>query len=562
MPTPWSPLAQSTRRRRAAARPRRGRALLTVAVTVACAGAGAFTWTAFSSGSPVHGLSDGAVLGASAVDRLNLYLDGAGADHAGKIRVTLDGTPVATRADGARLRLAMPALADGPHEMVVLGHGSLPFVPAKRRLAFRVDSTPPALRLEPARAATLRSPVTVTGTAKGAAEITVDGRKVGTDHAGVFTATVTRPAAVVKVSATDLAGNTVTKEARAQVTHPPMRAAHITSIGWADATLRGRILALVKSGRLNAVQLDIKDEDGEVGYASRVPRARSIGAAKGYYDAREAIADIHAAGAQVVGRIVAFRDPLLAGASWKAGRHDEVVQTPAGLPYGGSDYGAMAFTNFASPAVRQYNEDLATEAAKLGFDDILYDYVRRPDGPLSRMRFPGLGALSPERSIAGFVADTRAAVRPQGAFLGVSVFGIAATRPKEIGQDITALARASDYIAPMVYPSHWGPGEYDVSDPGSAPYAIVRRSLKDFADRTRGTRSQIIPWLQDFSMGVHYGPEQVAEQIKAAADNKMDSFILWNAGASYQETALAVLRTHEELKKPERPAVPSVKLSH
>jgi hypothetical protein len=541
MPTPWSSPAQPANRPEAPARPRRRRALLTVAVAVACAGAGAFTWTAFSSGSPVHGLSEGAVLDAAAAGKLNLYLDGA--DSARKVHVTLDGAEVRTRSQGGRLQLAIPPLKEGAHQMVVKGHGQLPFAPSSKRLAFTVDSTPPTLRLRPAVAKSLRAPVTVTGTAKDAVKITVDGRNVGTDHAGTFTTTVARPPAVIKVTATDRAGNTITREAEAQVPHPAMRAAHITSIGWADATLRGRILALVKSGKLNAVQLDIKDEDGEVGYASQVPLARKIGAAKGYYDARKAIAQIHAAGAQVVGRIVAFRDPMLAGASWKAGRHDDVVQTPGGQPYGGSNYGAMAFTNFASPTVRKYNEDLATEAAGLGFDDVLYDYVRRPDGPLSQMKFNGLGTTTPERSIADFVADTRAVVRPKGAFLGVSVFGIAATRPKEIAQDISALAKSSDYIAPMVYPSHWGPGEYNVANPGASPYAIVQRSLKDFAIKAKGTQSQIIPWLQDFSMGVHYGPAEVAQQIKAAHDNKMDSFILWNAGAQYQGTALASLKT-------------------
>jgi putative glycosyl hydrolase protein len=39
-------------------------------------------------------------------------------------------------------------------------------------------------------------------------------------------------------------------------------------------------------------------------------------------------------------------------------------------------------------------------------------------------------------------------------------------------------------------------------------------------------------------MGVTYGPQEVAAQIKAAQDNGMPSFLLWNAGARYQGAAL------------------------
>jgi hypothetical protein len=77
----------------------------------------------------------------------------------------------------------------------------------------------------------------------------------------------------------------------------------------------------------------------------------------------------------VIGRLVCFRDPLLANAAWQQGRRDEVVQTPSGEPYAG--YGG--FTNFANPDVRAYNIDVGVAGARAGIDDLLYDYVRRPD---------------------------------------------------------------------------------------------------------------------------------------------------------------------------------------
>jgi hypothetical protein len=100
------------------------------------------------------------------------------------------------------------------------------------------------------------------------------------------------------------------------------------------------------------------------------------------------------------------------------------------------------------------------------------------------------------------------------------------------------MAASADYIAPMVYPSHWGPGEYGVRNPNRSPYPIVRRSLADFQRLVRGSDTQIMPWLQDFSLGVTYGPAQVSAQIRAAKDAGIDSFLLWNAAARYTRAAL------------------------
>ncbi|MCD0480918.1 hypothetical protein LO771_00425 [Streptacidiphilus sp. ASG 303] len=518
-------------------------ALAAGVVVLACGAAGAFTVQVLTPQLTVRGLGADSVLNAAHAKSLAMSVTADDTSLLHTLKVTLDGHPVPTRLHGDRLEIQPGALAEGRHRLSVEGsRGSIPFTSPRATRTFTVDTTAPVVRLERTRARTLHSPVTVSGTAKGASRVEVDGHEVKLGDNGSFSTVVENPPPRVTVTAVDRAGNRTTDDVHAVVPHPLMRAAHLTAIGWTSTELREGVLDLIRQKKLNAVELDIKDEDGEIGYASQVPLARKIGAAKGYYDARKAIAEIHRLGAQVVGRIVAFRDPMLANAAWKAGHRSSVVQTPDGQPYGGGNYGSLSFTNFADPTVRRYNTDLAAEAASLGFDDILYDYVRRPDGPLSSMRFPGLGSVTPEKSIADFVAETRAVVRPRGAFLGVSVFGVAATRPREIAQDIGLMAQQADYIAPMVYPSHWGAGEYRVDNPNSQPYAIVQRSLADFVRKTKGSESQVMPWLQDFSLGVHYGPDEVRAQIRAAADDGIHSFLLWNAGAKYQGDALAVVR--------------------
>jgi peptidoglycan/xylan/chitin deacetylase (PgdA/CDA1 family) len=285
---------------------------------------------------------------------------------------------------------------------------------------------------------------------------------------------------------------------------------------------------------VNAIELDLKDESGVVGFPADARLARRAGAVRDIYDLAKAVRELHRRGIRVIGRLVCFRDPVLAAVAWKRGHRDQVIQTPSHRPYAG--YGG--FTNFANSDVRRYNIEIAVAAAKLGVDDILYDYVRRPDGPIASMRFPGLGG-PPEAAIVRFLHESRLALRPYGTYLGASVFGVAATRPREIAQPIASMAREIDYVAPMVYPSHWGRGEYGVANPNSQPYDIVLRSLRDFRRDVAGSGARIVPWLQDFSLGVPYGPGEVRAQIRAARRDGINEFILWDPAVTYTETALA-----------------------
>ncbi|MFI7401180.1 putative glycoside hydrolase [Streptomyces sp. NPDC049541] len=508
-----------------------------------CAAVGAFAIQSSTSRLQVEGLSSKGVLGRADARNPRLAVTAEeGADLAG-LEIRLDGSPVHTHQAGGRLILDIPSFAEGKHELTATSRSGLPFLDDMSR-TFTVDTTAPKLRLSPAKATGPGAPVTVRGRVEDASEVKVSmaGAPVTVGDDGTFSRRFEKPPARIEVAATDAAGNVTREHVNAIVPYPLTRAAHLTAIGWSSTEVRNPVLQLVKDKKLNAVELDIKDENGEVGYDSSVPLAREIGAVKNRYDAHKVIETLHGMGARVIGRIVAFRDPILAEASHHQGKDHRLVQAPDGSPYDGGHYGTLSFTNFADPEVRQYNIALATEAAELGFDDILYDYVRRPDGKLSTMRFPGLGDQTPEESIAEFVAETQRRIQPEGKYLGVSVFGVAATRPTEIAQDIPAMARHADYIAPMVYPSHWAAGEYGVASPNNSPYEIVNRSLADFAKQVKGTGAAIVPWLQDFSLGVHYGPTEVADQIRAAAGDGMNSFLLWNAGATYQEAALTTLR--------------------
>lgn len=508
--------------------------VITVVLSILVASVLAEAFRDAPEGIPVAGIPGGLV-GAQALSELEVRVDARGHD-ARAVRLELDGTRVDGMIEGDTIRYRPGQLRDGRHTFTaeIPSDGPLGFLRAGPRVAetFTVDSEPPKVTLAgPVTAPSYRHPVMLRGTASGAVRVSIGDRSVPVAADGAFEIAVPRAPVGAELIAVDAAGNRTVTQVGAAVEVPRMRAVHVTAHGWAHDGLRESVLDLARDGRIDTVQLDIKDEDGVIGYDSQVPLAREAGAATDIYDARAAIRQLHEMGLQVVGRIVAFRDPALAEWAWRSGRPDWVVQNPSGQPYA-SHYGPVAFTNFAAPEIRRYNIDLAVEAARLGFDSIMYDYIRRPDGPLSQMRFPG-ETVEPTVSITEFLRESRDPVRDAGATLGAAVFGIAATRPGEIAQDIPSMARHLDYVAPMLYPSHWNSGEYGVADPNAQPFDIIFRSLGDFQRQTAGTGAKVVPWLQDFSLGVNYGAAEVRAQIDGSAAAGIDSFFLWSPNVRY-----------------------------
>ena len=546
------PARAASRPRRPLPRPGRG-TLVVAAVAAVLVGGSAAAVRIAAPDLDVEGPANDAKIGAVDLPLLAFTVR-ADAETLAEARWVLDSedvTRLVTRR-GGEATFSGATLEDGEHVLTVKADGSLPGSEAKHVWRFAVDTTAPRVRLAAsARRGAVAQPMEFAGTVSEEAEVLVNGRRIALEGGRFSVRFAEPPARPVQVVVTDAFGNSRTRSVAVQLVprrpRAPVRGVHVTFHAWANPALRRGILELIDQGRINAVELDLKDESGTVGFAANIPLARQIGAVDSIYDLPAAIRMLHRRGVMVIGRIVAFRDPIHAEAAWKRGWRAQVVQTPAGSPYAGYD----GFTNFASPAVRRYNIDVARAAAQAGIDDVLYDYVRRPDGPPASMVFPGLRE-SPERSVAGFLAEARRALKPYGTFLGASVFGVAATRPTEIAQHIPSMARNVDYIAPMVYPSHWGPGEYDVSYPNGEPYAIVLRSLRDFQRQVRGTGARVVPWLQDFTLGVTYGPAEVRAQVRAAAGAGIREWLLWDPHVTY--TAEALDRAAPKVRPREAPA--------
>jgi hypothetical protein len=311
-----------------------------------------------------------------------------------------------------------------------------------------------------------------------------------------------------------------------------VRGVHVTM---ALAGIPGKLeqyIAMKRAG-LNAIELDVKDENGEIGFPVNVPLARRVGSAKPYYDAERAVAKIHAAGLYLIGRVVTFEDPLLS-----LGAPQLAIRRADGSRW--VNNGGLGWTNPYDRRVWKYNIDIAEQAAKLGFDEIQFDYVRFPsDGDISQIRYPGKHAQPMGWTIPMFLKYARSRLKPLGVRISTDVFGLSATRNLGIGQFPRRISRFVDAIYPMVYPSHYVSGEYNIIDPDSRPGTTVAYSLRDFRNAVRGSRAKLIPWLQDFSLGRTYSLADVQDQIQAARLEHTKGFMLWNAAGVYTVKALS-----------------------
>jgi hypothetical protein len=88
----------------------------------------------------------------------------------------------------------------------------------------------------------------------------------------------------------------------------------------------------------------------------------------------------------------------------------------------------------------------------------------------------------------------------------------------------------------MVYPSHYVRGAYNLKHPNSEPYQVIRRAMQDALRRSAplGKTAEIRPYLQAFTLGQpRYTPAMVREQIRAAEELGLRSWVLWNPRSAY-----------------------------
>jgi hypothetical protein len=298
------------------------------------------------------------------------------------------------------------------------------------------------------------------------------------------------------------------------------------------------MLDIADNTEVNAIVLDLKDSTGKVFYDSHVPMASQIGALSPVFDVNQRLEEMQERDLYTIARIVVFEDPLLAGA-----RPDVALKDSTGGVW--TTWNGSAWVNAHNREVWQYNIDIATEAAEFGFDEIQVDYIRFPtDGDLNIVDY-GAEFASESRldATTGFLTQMQAALKPTGSLLAVDIFGQAMWNDDDgdIGQNFRAFAPLVDIVCPMIYPSHFYPGEFAFDIPNNHPYEVIQKSLQHGAEMVPEGADKLRPWLQDFSYGegIEYGDTEVAAQIQAAKDFGANGWMLWSPDNSYHVGGIA-----------------------
>ncbi|MCF7621375.1 putative glycoside hydrolase [Peribacillus frigoritolerans] len=298
---------------------------------------------------------------------------------------------------------------------------------------------------------------------------------------------------------------------------------------------------------LNAMVIDIKDDKGNVTYKTEDPDSPYAGIGKDYIkNPRAMLKKFEDKQIYPIARVVVFKDSLLAKEKpelsfldgekvWKNGRGE-------------------AFVNPFLKEVWDYNVGIAIEAAKMGFKEIQFDYVRFPEGFENKeddLKY-NVGEYDEAKmshtakrvqAVTDFVSYARKQLEPYDVEVSVDIFGYAATLPEApgIGQNFTKISENVDVISSMIYPSHWT-SYFGIEKPDLEPYNLV----KEYAKLENGKLKELKtpptsrPWLQDFTASYlgdgnyqRYGKEEVEAQIKALNDNGIDEYLLWNAANRY-----------------------------
>lgn len=339
------------------------------------------------------------------------------------------------------------------------------------------------------------------------------------------------------------------KEETEQKAPVKVKALYLT--GWTVGSSKKveHYVELAKTTEINTYVVDIKDDDGYVGYESQVPEVQANGTWKKKYDADAVLKAFHDNGIHVIGRLVVFKDPV-----YSLKRSDLAIKSKSGGLW--KDNNKLTWLNPYNKESWDYVISIAKEAVAKGFDEIQFDYVRFPsDGKAKDMDFTGIEKERYE-AICEFLAYAKEQI-PEVP-ISADVFGIIMESPKDterIGQYLEFIGKDIDYISPMVYPSHYAYGQivnnvkFDIPD--LEPYAVVYNTLVKGKARIAQAgeyKAKVRPYLQDFTaswlkqngkkMYQDYGAEQVRQQIQAVYDAGYDEWILWDASNTYHEEAL------------------------
>ena len=237
------------------------------------------------------------------------------------------------------------------------------------------------------------------------------------------------------------------------------------------------LIALVDRTELNALVIDVKNDDGYLTCELDVPLVEQIGSEKHYIkDLPALVQTCKEKNIYLIARVVAFKDPILAEKmpEWSLHNSDGSIFR---------DKSGLAWVNPYRKEVWEYLDSVGEAAIKAGFDEVQYDYVRFSTD--SRMKQVDFGDSTKGRTkteaISGFTLYASERIHAAGGRISADVYGVVIDSEEDqqiVGQNYVEMSRSLDAISPMIYPSHYGPYNYQIPVPDAQPYDTVLAAMQ------------------------------------------------------------------------------------
>lgn len=351
-----------------------------------------------------------------------------------------------------------------------------------------------------------------------------------------------------------------------QVTHlktpEPLKAIYMSACAVGTPSLRNSLVKIADETEVNAIVIDIKDYSGTLSYEPTNPELKHAwDAAKcGASDMREFLKTLKDKNIYAIARITVFQDPHFTKL------HPELAVQSASTKSPWKDRKGLNFLDVGGNASWDYIVAIAKDAYGIGFDELNFDYVRYPSDGNMKDTVYSLSTGTKQEQLEKFFVYLSDEMKKIGAVTSVDLFGMTTTNTDDlnIGQVLERALPHFDYVAPMVYPSHYPPNFNGWKDPNKVPYELLKFVMSRGAERTVATSTTIHvlgatpvasttpqlyekpsydprklrSWIQDFDYGGNYDIAEVKAQIKGTYDAGLTSWMIWSPSNKYTVGAL------------------------
>lgn len=311
---------------------------------------------------------------------------------------------------------------------------------------------------------------------------------------------------------------------------------------WVAGTndFKNKLIKIIDDTELNAVVIDIKDSTGKISFEVSDPiLTKENSVEKRIPDIHALLELLHSKNIYVIGRIAVFQDP-----HFIKNHPNSAVKTATNKQAFWKDRKGISWIDPSSKEAWEYMTALAKESHALGFDEINFDYIRFPsDGNMKDIYYPLSEGKVKTEVMKSFYEYLNQNLKKEGIVISADLFGMTATNTDDlnIGQILEDALVNFDFVAPMVYPSHFPKNWNGYSNPNTKPYEVIKISMGSAVKKAEAIGEsplKLRPWLQDFNMGATYTPDMVRAQIKATYDVGLNSWMLWDPANTYTKEAL------------------------